>query len=85
VSYESYCPTHGRVEDYSGRGGCPTCRETESAAELAREEILASLSEIAAKARARPQVSTNLGEYDCPYCMQTSAQGWSDALSTLPR
>ncbi|HXH38399.1 MAG TPA: hypothetical protein VNN08_07205 [Thermoanaerobaculia bacterium] len=60
----SYCPTHGRFDDYFVRG-CPTCRDAEERAELDREEMRNSLSDIA-------RTRTNLGNYDCPYCMQTS-------------
>lgn len=64
----SYCQTHGRFDDYFDRG-CPACRDAEEREELDREEMRSSLSEIA---NTRANTRTNLGDYDCPYCMQTS-------------
>jgi ribosomal protein L37AE/L43A len=59
------CPVHGLqlVDNYND--GCPQCRFAEEDAARDREEIKKSLSEIA-------RTSTNLGDYVCPYCMQTS-------------
>lgn len=59
----SCCPSHGHYPDYLS-DGCPDCRREESD----REEIKDTLYEIAHRS---PQ-STNLGDYECPYCKQTS-------------
>jgi uncharacterized protein YcfJ len=59
------CAVHGLqlVDNYND--GCQWCRWAEEDAARDRDEMKKSLSEIA-------RTMTNLGDYACPYCMQTS-------------
>lgn len=62
----SHCPKHGNYDDSrSDYSGCPACRWNEEQERTDRELSQRSLYEIANQ-------SCDLGDYDCPYCLQTS-------------